>query len=232
MKKFLFIFLCLFGLIIAEEFHLYSEGYYFYEKEDREWHINFKGKIPSFCGFYFILFNEKGNIFFCGAIPTGDYSEKPYTIKIPKDNVIGFYKGVIVGEEAVLDSLFLPLSDLEYEVYGGDYFATHYKGRLYFKVDSNDKYILGAYKGNLKVLNEKGEIIADTKITKKQEKYDNLTEFQGEKDKIYILEKECRYFRVKGDKKIYLSNDINKLFIPDPNLEKIEWWKLPLRKGD
>jgi|GEM_PF-4630116 len=226
MKKLFFIFFLLFEISFSEELHLSSEGFYFYEKEDKEWHINFKGKIPSFCGFYFILFDTKGNIFYSGAIPSSDYSEKSYTIKIPKDNIAGFYKGVIVGEEAVFDSLSLPLSDLEYEVY----FATHYKGRLYFQVDSDDIYILGAYKGNLKILNEKEEVIADTRITKKQEKYDNLTEFNGKKGITYILEKECRYFRIKNNKKIFLSNDPKKLFIPDPELDKIEWWKLPLKK--
>ncbi|MCM8808715.1 MAG: hypothetical protein NC934_00885 [Candidatus Omnitrophica bacterium] len=229
MKKLLFVFFLFFLLCFSEGFHIYSKGYYFYEKEDREWHINFKGKFSAFCGIYFILFNERGDIFYCGVIPYGDYSDKPYTIKIPEDKITGFYKGVLVGEERTIDSLILPLSDLEYEVYGGDYFATHYKDRLYFKVEKDELYVLGAYKGNLKVLNEKGEMIADTKITKKTEKYDNLTEFQAKKDDVYILEKECRYFRVKNDKKIFLSNDAKKLFIPDPALDKIEWWKIPLK---
>ncbi|MCM8803272.1 MAG: hypothetical protein NC827_08210 [Candidatus Omnitrophica bacterium] len=229
MQKVFFVFILFSFICFSEDFNIYSKGYYFYEKEDREWHINFKGKISSFCGIYFILFNEKGDIFYCGVIPSSDYSEKPYTIKIQKDKITGFYKGVIVGEETITDSLSLPLSDLEYEVYGGDYFATHYKGRLYFRVESDGVYVLGAYKGNLKVLNEKGEIIADTRITKKAEKYDNLTEFEAKKDNVYILEKECRYFKVKEGKKIFLSNDAKKLFIPDPSLDKIEWWKIPLK---
>lgn len=212
----------------AEEFNLYSEGIYFFEEKDVEWHISFRVKIPSSCGFYFILFDKNNHALYCDAIPSGDYAEKPHTITIPRDNITGCYKGVIVGEEAVFDVLSFPLSDLKYEVYGGDYFATHYKGKIYFQVPKDDTYVIGAYKGHLKVLNEKGEIIADTKLTKKQEKYDNLTEFAGQRGITYILERECRYFRVKNNKQIFVSNNAEKLFIPDENLDRIEWWKIPL----
>lgn len=228
MKKILIVFLFLFSSCFAEDFHLFTRGIYFYEKNDVEWHINFKGKIPSFCGFYFILFNVNGNCLYCDAIFSSDYSEKPFTITIPKDNITGCYKAVIVGEEAVFDSLKLPLSDLDYETYGSDYFAVHYKGRIYFQTPTDDTYVLGAYKGHLKVFNEKGEVIADTKITKKQEKYDNLTEFAGKREITYSLELECRYFKVKNGKKIFVSNDPKKIFIPDENIDKIEWWKIPL----
>lgn len=231
MRKFVvFSFFLLFSVLFGftEELHLLFKGVYFYEKNDTEWHINFKGKIPTSCGFYFLVFDKNGKILFSGAIPYGDYSEKPYTIKIPKDNITGFYKGVIVAKESVFDVLFLPLSDLEYEVYGGNYFASSYKRKIYFQVPHDDKYILAAYKGHLKVLNESGESIADTKITKKQEKYDNLTEFTGKKGITYILERECRYFRVKEDKKIFISVNPEKFFIPDESIDKVDWWKLPL----
>lgn len=220
------LFLC--TICFAEGLNLYNKGFYFYEKTDVEWHINFRAKIPSFCGIYFILFNTQGKTLYCGAIPYADYSEKPYTITIPQDNLTGYYKGVIVGEEAVFDALQLPLSDLEYEVYGGNYFATHYKGKLYFQVNKDDTLVLAAYKGHLKVLNEKGDVIADTRQIKKQEKYDNLTEFQAHKGTTYVLEKDSRYFRVKGNGKIFISNDARKLFVPEETIDSVEWWKLPL----
>ncbi|MCM8764720.1 MAG: hypothetical protein NC830_05125 [Candidatus Omnitrophica bacterium] len=212
----------------AEEFHISSKGIYFFEEKDSEWHINFKGKMPTSCGFYFILFDANGKALYCDAISSGDYSEKPYTITIPRDNLTGCYKGVIIGKESVFDALSLPLSDLKYEVYGGDYFSTNYKGKMYFQVRKDDTYVLGAYKGHLKVLNEKGEPIADTRETKKQEKYDNLTEFSGQSGVTYILQIECRYFRVKDNKQIFLSNVAEKLFIPDEGLDRIQWWKIPL----
>ncbi|MCM8815718.1 MAG: hypothetical protein NC937_06120 [Candidatus Omnitrophica bacterium] len=212
----------------AEEFHISSKGIYFFEEKDVEWHINFNGKIPTSCGFYFILFDANGKALYCDAIPSGDYSENPYTITIPRDNITGCYKGVIVGKESVSDALSLPLSDLKYEVYGGDYFAASYKGKMYFQVRKEDTYVLGAYKGHLKVLNEKGETIADTRETKKQEKYDNLTEFSGQRGINYILQIDCRYFRVKNNNPIFLSNIAEKLFIPDEKIDSIEWWKIPL----
>jgi len=210
-------------------FSVMAGGYYAREAADREWHVKIVGEIPSLCGAYLVIHDAKGKSVFHGKVPHGKYPEdKPFVVTVKPDGITGDYKIVLCGNQDDLLGVQVPLTDLPFEVYGGTNFSLGHDAdaKPWFKGPPGvSKIKLGAYKGQLKVLDKNGGVVADTRQSKMVEKYDNVVEFPITPGESYQIIRETMYFRCATPNTLFLCFDPARWFRPDEALDKVKWWE-------
>lgn len=206
-----------------------ADGYYGREPKDGVWHIRLVGEIPSLCGAYLVVHDAAGRTVHHGPIPHGLYpAERPFDVAIPADGRAGDYKIVLVGHQRDKLGVTWPFTDLDAEVFGGCTFAiSRDAGRLpAFRAPPGiDAMKLGAYKGHLQVLDEAGTVVADTRVSGVEEKYDRTVEFAVTTGAVYRLKRDCFYFRDYLGKRLFMAFDPARWFFPDPALDDVAWWE-------
>jgi len=212
-------------------YNIMADGYYAREEKDGDWRVRIVGEIPSLCGAYLLIHDENGKVVYHGVVPHGSYTEeKPFVAKVPRDGIAGDYRIKMVGHQDDKLGVLAPWTDLPREVYGSGGFSTGHDARIkpVFKTPEGvEKMHLGAYKGQLKVYDSKGAVVADTEKTGKLHgKYDNAVEFPVTPDETYTLERKCMYFRSYIPRTCFLAFDESKWFCPSPKLDEVKWWEL------
>lgn len=215
--------------------YIMALGYYVREQEDKDWHINISGKISSLCGIYVIVYDDGGKVVYHGSVPCGEYSDKkPFSIKIPKDGVAGDYKIKIIGAQDDFLGINLPVSDLKEVYYITGTTIGHGKGRyvLFQTPPEQKEVILHAYKGHLKVKDNTGKVVGDSRKDSKyggdkygtKYRYSNYFTLKTSPGVTYRIEPEAFYFGCKEG--LYVMFKPDSWFFPDKKLDNIKWWRL------
>lgn len=209
--------------------HVMAGGYYAREVRDQEWHLRLAGEVPSLCGAYVVIHDAAGKTIYHGLIPRGQYpADKPFSVAIPPDGIVGDYKIVLVGHQNDMLGVAAPYTDLPFEVYGGVNFTIgHAPGvNLYFQAPPGITNMnLGAYCGHLKVLDPAGKVVADTRVGGKPRKYDMTIEFDVKPGETYCLQRECFYFNSYMPGTLFIAFDPARWFCPNPALDQVNWWE-------
>lgn len=216
-----------------------AQGYYAREPQDRAWQVKITGRIPSLCGAYLMILGTGNKMLYKGRVPTGEYSEeKPFVVPFKPDGITGDYKIEILGQQNDYLGINLPLTDLPFETYSGEWLsiANDTNTLLAFRVPAGTKKAaLKAYQGNLQVYDDKKQFVADSKAgisvmmpddTNKNfyHKRDSPIEFPVEVGKTYWLRTMTMYFTPR--EKMFFAFDPARIFEPDPTLENVPWWEL------
>jgi hypothetical protein len=213
----------------AEHHHVMAGGYYAREVKDQEWHLRLVGEIPSLCGAYIVIHDAAGKIVYHGVIPHGQYpADRPYVVAIKPDGTVGDYKIVMVGHQNDLLGVTVPYTDLPSEVYGGANFTIGHEPDvepLFRAPDGVTKMSLGAYKGHLKVADQTGRVVADTRVGGVLKKYDMTTDFDVKPGDTYRLQLECFYFRSYLPGTLFIAFDPARWFSPTAALDQVKWWE-------
>lgn len=181
------------------------------EADDQAWTLRVRGQVPSLAGCYLLVHDARGNLVLKTHVPHGDYTgAHPLDLAIPKDGWAGDYRILVVGREADVRGLDLPLTDLKFEVYGRTLFATRSKGPLWFRAEAGETpQEFSGHKGSMKVLEGGGQPLVGPLQPGKLYTLDTTGTF---------------YFNAKPG--AYLSFSSDRIFSPNPKLAEISWWQL------
>ena len=220
-----------------KHFTMMANGYYAREDKDREWHVRLVGEIKSLCGAYIVVHNAQGKAVYHGMIPCGKYPEdKPFVVTVKPDGVTGDYKIVLCGYQDDKLGFAVPFTDLPFEVYGGSNFSMGHDpdAKPYFRVPEGiTKIKVGAYKAHMSILGKDGKVIADTRVSKLTEKYDNVVEFNSTPGEMCQVIRDAMYFRCSTPGAMFLCFDPARWFRPSPALDEVKWWEcVPTGVGD
>ncbi len=218
--------------------HIMANRYYIREVKDQPWQLRISGKIPSLCGIYVIIYDKNKKVIFNGAVPGADYpAAKPYIINIPEDGITGDYAVKIIGAQDDYMKIDLPISSLPEVYYMLSTTIGHEKGRkVLFMVPEDKEIILSAYKGHLKVTDSSGKVVADTRngkyggtAYKAKYRYSNYIPVKCKKGEVYTILPEAFYFR--SNVGLYVMFKADGWFVPNKQLDKINWWQVELKNG-
>jgi hypothetical protein len=215
-----------------------AQGYYFREPTDRAWTLKITGNIPSLPGAYLILHNAAGKVLYKGYLPYGEYSAaKPFIVNFPPDGMTGDYELHILGTQNDFLGIDLPMSDLPFEAYGGEWLSFNFaKTPVPFKARAGITVLgMRSYGSYLKVLDDQMQIIADARAGIKlmtpadsnknfYNTRDHPIEFPIDPDRYYWLTGEMMYFEPREP--IFFATVPAKLFEPDAKLDAVKWWEL------
>lgn len=212
--------------------HLVMNATYVRETRDQAWRLRITGRLPTPPGMYAIIYNERGDLVFQGAIPVGDYSaEAPFVLEIPKDGLAQQYVIKLLGVNQNFDGVALPMTDLPFEVYAGrgnGIFVMPYpKGgeirRLAFQVNpgvTNITFFGGVR--NLRVMDADGVVVADNTSD------DNL-KLVPQSGRTYWLDpgNANQIQTPKGTEKVFFTLNPEQWFFPSItwDLDSRPWWK-------
>ncbi|MCM8808716.1 MAG: hypothetical protein NC934_00890 [Candidatus Omnitrophica bacterium] len=184
------------------------------EEKDKEFNIVIKGIVgkKSGKGFPLKVIGPDKKIIIDTLI------EKPYTkLIVPKDGITGEYLIILEVRDGE-DEIYVPLTDLEKEVYYVNYWFQTTETKFFTKPKTEEKEIMGIKPHVYSVYilsNKTKEIIASTE---KGEKLEIEMPLEG----IWIIGK-TRYMHLKQS--LILSNDEKSWFLPE-NIKDIQFkWK-------
>ena len=208
--------------------HLRMKATYVRETRDQAWHIRAAGTVPTPPGLYVIVYNERGDIVRHGEIPSGTYSTAaPFLLEVPADGIAQQYVIKLLGVNASLHGITLPMTDLPFEVYEGTFVMPYPVSReirrLAFRANPGMKKVTftGGVR-NMRVLDAKGAVVADNKTVDEL----NLTPRPGQ---TYWLDpgNANQFQNPKGTEKTYLTFDPRRWFFPTIawDLDSRPWWK-------
>lgn len=178
------------------------------EGKDQAWTVRIRGEVPSLAGCYVLVHDSEGKLVMKKHVPHGNYSDdKALDLTIPKDGRAEDYRIIVVGQEADIRGLNLPLTDLQLEVYGRTLFAIRPPASLWFLAEPGGQKFSG-HSGEVRVL-------------------DGTTPTAGplEPGKLYRLDT-GKTFYFRADPGVYLNFSPDRCFLPEAKLGKIAWWQL------
>ena len=208
--------------------HLRMAATYVREARDQAWHIRVTGTLPTPPGLYLIVYNERGDIVRHGEIPSGTYSPAaPFLLEVPADGVAQQYVIKLLGVNANLHGIVLPMTDLPFEVYEGTFVMPYPAGkeirRLAFQANPGMKKVTftGGVR-NMRVLDAKGAVVADNRAA-------DALNFTPQPGRTYWLDpgNAHQFQNPKGAEKTYLTFDPQRWFSPTItwDLDSRPWWK-------
>jgi len=216
---------------------------YVKEDVDRAWQFKLVGRLPRGPGIYIIIYNEAGEVFFRAAVPWGDHTEeKPYIVDVPADGKAQQYVIKFVAQQDNLTGIVLPFTDLPYEVYGDGGFAfghgaTNGLRRIVsFQAPSTGDLIwFNGWSGNYRILDEDGNVVADSKDkalpegdkNKKGDKRQIEMPITLPPGKTFWIDPYGVMYLHTSDTKVYVNFEPKRWFEPNLtwSLKDRPWWK-------
>lgn len=180
------------------------------ETLDQDWTLRLRGTVPSLAGCYVLVHDSAGNLLIKRHIPHGEYREgHPLELTVPKNGRVGDYRIVVVGREADVRGFGLPLTDLQFEVYGHSLFATRSQGPLWFQAQPGSaQQKFSGTSGEVRVLREMQPVAGPL-----------------EPGQIYALDT-SKTFYFSANPGVFLSFSPERTFIPEAKIQEIAWWRL------
>lgn len=180
------------------------------ESGDQSWVLQIRGDVPSLAGCYVLVHDARGKLILKRHIPHGNYTDAhPLDLTIPKDGWAGDYRVIVVGREADVLGLNLPLSTLNLEVYSGTLFATRSPGNLWFLAEAGEspQEFVGT-SGAVRILRDGKPVTGSL-----------------EPGKLYALGL-GKTFYFQATPGTHLSFWAERNFLPTAELNSICWWQL------
>jgi len=147
-----------------------SEAIYVREAQDQAWRVRIVGTLPRGPGLFIIVWNEAGEVIHAGEVPFGTHTaEQPFVIELPADGAAQQYVIKLVGQQDNHTGLFMPITDLPFEVYGGTGFAIGYARKpgqvrkVALRVPADAAEVLFSGHGDFRIAAEDGSLVKDTK---------------------------------------------------------------------
>jgi len=222
-------------------------GIYCRETEDRDWHVRIAGSVISPAGVYIVVNDAANRIIFRGKIPAGEYpSEKPYEVKVAKDNVVGDYLLTIFGIQTDFASIIPPYTDLPFEVYGKTFFQVMPRGSgikpyteiapggLFFQVPPGAEEIkIEQSMVAWTIHAQDGSVVFDVlkdgqtdALPDHNNRIPRIGTFKATPGKTYILGHSLYWFFASPE--LYVAVSPDRWFTPDPQLHlDPTWWRKP-----
>ncbi len=202
------------------------------EDTDKPWAIVLKGEIASLAGCYIIVHNTQGRQLAIRHVESGRYpSEAPFRIEIAVDGETGDYRVLIVGHQQDVMGVKLPMTTLDYEVYGSDNFAARNAPSLWFQIrPGEEQSLFSGHSGAVRV--KDGEnVVLQTQIMKggKGASASTTGKVQLQPGRFYQLEiMDTFYFSIKPNP--LLAFDPRRWFLPNSDVGQVAWWQLTEEK--
>lgn len=202
------------------------------ETRDQEWHVRIVGTLPRGPGLYAMVYNDEGKRIVTCEIPFGVYTDaKPFLLTVPADGLAQEYVIKLVGQQDNFTGIRLPMTDLPFEVYRGRYFAIGYPTapnqvrKVAFKLGPGMKFAAQGHTGGFRILNAKGELVADSSKDGPKEK-GALFEPALRVGETYWIDPPGIFYLGARDP-LYLTFDPDRWFAPAGKLDidKLGWWK-------
>jgi len=201
-----------------------ASSIYVRKPEDRRWQIRFNGPIQVPPGIGVIVHDRQGVILVNTMAPAGDYSrEAPYVITVPADGKVGDYRIVLTSHRENLSQQVTPITDFDLEVYAGPSIAMpHHTPPMHFVTPADVEMITITSRFN------RPDIRAtDQSVPTQGEPVRDETNW---KVPVQVSPGVTYRMRLVGSMgfypNAYFAYDAQRLFVPDPQLDNLKWWRL------